>query len=39
MITTETTTELKALSFAQATVGFLATTVLTSVLMVALSAV
>ncbi len=39
MITTETTKELKVLSFAQATVGFLATTVLTSVLMVALSAV
>ena len=39
MITTETTQDLKALSFAQATVGFLATTVLTSVLMVALSAV
>ena len=39
MITETKTQELKVLSFAHATVGFLATTVLTSVLMVALSAV
>lgn len=39
MNTTTTTTDLKVISFGHATVGFLASTLLTSVLMIALSAV